>query len=164
MSFELYLKNIKSLAQYFGLKEPIELDDLLGATFICSLKSPMMINVSYDMETHQVLVDTLVATNMPSSRLGIQTIMNQLVGDLLIQNPSSGRLVACPEEFAVKLVLKIDLQKATETSLADAMQQYLQSAQTWKDMFSKVHRSQRAAPSLEPKEVLSFEKFSFLNS
>lgn len=161
MSFELYIKNIKNLARHLGFKGPIELDDQLGATFLARPRNPLWINVSYNLETDQVQIDTLVSTEMPSSKLGVQTIMNELVGDLFRQKHAPSRLVAFPKEQAIKLILKIDLKEAHEVTVAHAMTSFIRSAQNWKEKFKKATYSKTPSAQAIPKEIVSFEKLSF---
>lgn len=160
MTFELYLKNIKNLAHSMGLTHPIELDNNLGATFVCNQNGSLLLNIHYNLEKDLVTIDTLVATNMPSSRLGIQTIMNELIGDLLHHNNHFGRLVAYPEEFAVKFLKEIDLKEAHEMSLAETIPHFIHEALKWKTKFKSSLRAIFPSPrSIKPQEIVSFESF-----
>lgn len=159
MAFELYLQNIKTLAKFFGFTSPIELDDNLGAIFICNQEDPFLLNIHYCLEKNVITIDTLVATHMPSSRLGIQTLMNEILGDLLQKN-YSGRLVAYPEEFAVKYLHEIHLDSAQENSLALAIPHFIQEALKWKAKFKTLRRPAFFSPcGLKPQEIISFETF-----
>ncbi len=158
MSFEHYLKNIKNLATSFGLTDPIELDDVLGATFIYNRESPILVNINYNIEKNTVTVDTLIATNMPSSRLGIQTLMNQLIGDLLTQDRSIGKLVAVPEEMAVKYTKEIDLRRISENGLAEFIPVFVNEALKWKQKFKDVSSQENCSSFVsKPREVVSFQ-------
>ncbi len=157
MGFELYLKNIKGLAKSFGFTQAIELDDVLGATFICNHQNPIMLNINYDLNENVMIMDTLIATNMPSSRLGIQTIMNQLIGDLLTQKRSIGKLIAAPEEMAVKFEKRVNLNEEKEFNLAEFVTLFVDAAANWRRKFKEVHLNKSTSITSKPKEVISFQ-------
>ena len=82
MSTELYIQNIKKLDEKLGLSKPIELDSSLGVTLILNHKNPLVLHISYDIEQNLVQIQSHITTHFPKSRIGVQTIMNELVGDL----------------------------------------------------------------------------------
>ena len=157
MGFEIYLKNIKNLAKSFGFTQTIELDDALGATFICNHQNPIMLNINYDLNENVMIIDTLIATSMPSSRLGIQTIMNQLIGDLLAQNRSIGKLIAAPEEMAVKFEKRVNLNNEKGFDLAEFVTSFVDAATIWRKKFKEVALDRSSIVTAKPKEVVSFQ-------
>ncbi|MCH9632458.1 MAG: hypothetical protein S4CHLAM6_07940 [Chlamydiae bacterium] len=157
MGFEIYLKNIKKLAQSFGSTQAIELDEVLGVTFICNHQNPIMLNINYDLSENTLIIDTLLATNMPSSRLGIQTIMNQLIGDLLTQKRSIGKLIAIPEDMAVKYEKRVNLNDEKGFDLAQFIPIFIDEALNWRRKFKEVSSKNKAELTSKPKEVVSFQ-------
>lgn len=156
MDIECYLDNINSLEKALGLKSPICLDDDLSCTFISHHSKPLLISIQYSMLEEKITIKTVISSHFPKSRLGIQTIMNKLVGDLLTQKLEIGRLTANLDENSISFVKQIGL----EQSLGDFIPLFINEALKWRAKFeSSLLTNAFSAPSSKPREIISFESF-----
>jgi hypothetical protein len=156
MSIELYFQNIRVLSKKLRLTSLIELDSTLSATLISDHSSPLIINISYDFDNEAIMIQSHVTTHFPKSRLGVQTIMNKLVDDLLVQKRSAGKLVADPEEHSIQFIKKIDLKFAQEDSLASILPLYSEAALSWREKFDRVTLKSQKESFNREEEILSF--------
>lgn len=156
MTVELYFNNIKNLAKALGLPNQIELDSSLGATLISNHGTPLILNISYDFDNHTMIIQTPITTHFPKSRVGVQSVMNQLVGDLLIQNRDIGRLVANPKDNSIELIKTIDLKVASEKTLATFVPLFTEHATRWRDKFDEATKESQKESFHQEKEIVSF--------
>ena len=116
-----------------------------------------MLNISYDLDKNTISLDALVASQVPASRLGIQSVMNKLVGDLLSSDKRLGKLKAILEERAVKYFKHILLDEATPETLMEFVPLFIEEVLKWRKKFQEVMPSNRDKRSHLPYEVVSFE-------
>lgn len=157
MTMELYFKSISKLSKALGLDRPIELDSSLSATLISDHRSPLVLNIGFDFETNSIILKTPITTHFPKSRVAVQHVLNQLVGDLLTLKKEMGRLVAKPEDNSIEYIKTIDLNQADEETLSTFVPIFLNLAKSWRRKFDQFTKKSQSNSFKREKEIVSFQ-------
>lgn len=154
MALENYLKYIKEIENNFELSSPIDLDSNLSCSIVFGETEPIIVRISYDAEQDSIKIDSLLSLSLPSSSMGVQSMMNQLVGDLLSNDTSLGRLIADPDNNSIYLSKEVTMNEIQDNSFISTFNGFLDHAKLWKEKLNNTLKGQK--PN-QLQEVISFE-------
>ncbi len=157
MSKQLYTKNIKALGDHLGIFFSPELDPSCQVTIVINHSPAVILTINYDFEEGCMELKTQVSSRLPQSRVGIQSIMNKLVGELLMQRKLPGRLVANLDENAIFFTQKVEFKGDSEKVLSENIDTFIQESNSWRQKFKAASPSGSFSDHRKEREILYFK-------
>lgn len=156
MEIEQFKANLEHLRDSLELPNPLEINRSLGVSLVVNRGTPLVVNIRYDLENQNIIIDAPLSYSIPDSPEALQDLMIKLFGDLIIRNKKVGRLVANPEENSLSFVQKVILQRDNPRLLADFIPLFIEEALSWREKIKRTQKEKSRGSCLQEEELLNF--------